>query len=32
METGGPVVDPQDKSATRHPLDVALLNPGYLPD
>jgi hypothetical protein len=25
MENGGPVVDPQDKSAPRHALDVALL-------
>jgi hypothetical protein len=27
MENGGPVVDPQDKSAPRHALDVALLGP-----
>ena len=31
MEHGGPVVDPNDKSAPRHALDVALLGPGYLP-
>jgi hypothetical protein len=32
METGGPVVDPQDKGATRHQLDIDLLGSGFLPN
>jgi hypothetical protein len=32
METGGPVVDPHDKNATRHQLDIDLLGSGFLPN
>jgi hypothetical protein len=30
METGGPVVDPQDKGAKRNQLDIDLLGSGFL--
>jgi hypothetical protein len=30
MENGGPMVDPQDKSAPQHALDVALLGPDLI--
>jgi hypothetical protein len=32
METGGPIVDPQDKDAKRHQGDIDLLGSGFLPN